>query len=83
MEHQKPNYKFFQNIGCEFFPCHSMEDKINFNCKFCFCPLYLLGTECGGNYTYLKDGTKDCSSCLIPHQDKGYEYVLSKLKSIK
>ncbi|MBQ2287528.1 MAG: hypothetical protein II251_02280 [Lachnospiraceae bacterium] len=60
-----------------------MENTEDFNCKFCFCPLYLLGTECGGNYTYLENGIKDCSSCLIPHQDKGYEYVLSKLKSIK
>ena len=83
MAQKMPHYKFFQNSTCEYFPCHSMENTEDFNCKFCFCPLYLLGKECGGNYTYLENGTKDCSSCLIPHQENGYEYVLSKLKLIK
>lgn len=24
---------------------------------------------------------KDCSGCLIPHGEKGYEYVIEKLKA--
>ena len=83
MEQKKPNYQFYQNSTCEYFPCHSMKDTSNFNCKFCFCPLYLLEPECGGNYTYLEDGRKDCSSCLIPHQENVYDYVLEKLKRMK
>ena len=83
MADKTPHYKFYQNNSCEFFPCHSTENTEDFNCKFCFCPLYLLGTECGGNYTYLENGIKDCTFCLIPHQKNGYDVIISKLKLIK
>jgi Zn-finger protein len=33
--------------------------------------------ECGGNFTILKNGVKDCSECLLPHYD--YDYVIEKL----
>ena len=75
--------EFVQNRDCPYFPCHEGVAEERFNCLFCFCPLYLLGTECGGNYTYLENGIKDCTFCLIPHQENGYEYVLSKLKPKK
>lgn len=83
MGQKKANYMFYQNTDCEYYPCHSMEHLADFNCKFCFCPLYPLGTECGGHYIFHENGTKDCSACLIPHQKNGYDYVISKLKSIK
>ena len=44
------NFKFFQHRQCEFFPCHETEDEENFNCLFCYCPLYALGEGCGGNF---------------------------------
>ena len=53
------NYKFFQHRECEFFPCHKTEDEENFNCLFCYCPLYALGENCGGNFKYTEDGIKD------------------------
>ena len=31
---------FFRNYECAGFPCHKVEDDENFNCLFCFCPLY-------------------------------------------
>ena len=34
-------YKFFSHKQCEYFPCHKTDDPDNFNCLFCFCPLYL------------------------------------------
>ncbi len=68
-------YKFFQNTECEFFPCHKT-DKIN--CLFCFCPLYHL--DCGGDFTLTEKGIKDCSNCLLPHSDLGYDYIVDKLK---
>lgn len=37
-----------------------------FNCLFCFCPLYLKGAECGGNFRYTEKGVKDCSQCMFP-----------------
>lgn len=53
------------------------------NCLFCFCSLYALGEECGGNYTFIEgsNGTriKDCSACALPHRRDNYEYVVKKL----
>ena len=76
------NYKFFQHRKCEFFPCHKTEDEENFNCLFCYCPLYALGENCGGNFKYTQDGIKDCSDCLVPHKKKNYEYIMSKFDEI-
>ena len=76
------NYKFFQHRKCEFFPCHKTEDEENFNCLFCYCPLYALGENCGGNFKYTEDGIKDCSDCLVPHKKKNYEYIMNKFDEI-
>ena len=75
-------YKFFQNNNCEYFPCHKTENSKNFNCLFCYCPLYALKDQCGGNFKYLENGIKDCSECLIPHSDKGYEHIMAHIKEI-
>ena len=29
------SYRFFQNLNCEYFPCHKVNDVKNFNCMFC------------------------------------------------
>ena len=77
------NYKFFQNIKCEYFPCHKLENEKEFNCLFCFCPLYMLGEDCQGNFKYLESGVKSCEDCILPHvKDKGYEHVIKKMKII-
>ncbi len=70
----KESHKFFQNRKCKYFPCHVVDNKRDFNCLFCYCPLYSLGDNCGGNFKYLKNGVKDCSDCNIPHSKNGYEY---------
>ena len=76
------NYKFVQNKQCEFFPCHDLEEE-KFNCLFCYCPLYTLRDKCGGNPTFLDDGTKDCSLCSVTHvKDIGYSHVMSKIMDI-
>lgn len=75
----KQNYKFFQNNKCEYFPCHKTNNFKTFNCLFCFCPLYTY-KDCGGNYTTLPKGVKDCSKCLLPHSN--YDYVVNKLKEV-
>lgn len=74
----KNSYKFFCNKECEWFPCHSTLTPEDFNCLFCYCPLsaYL---DCGGNYTILDNGWKDCSNCMIPHNPEGYDYIVRKL----
>lgn len=71
-------FKFFQHRDCEFFPCHKKTEEEKFNCLFCYCPLYALGEQCGGNFEYTEDGIKDCSNCMIPHSEKSYEYIMSK-----
>lgn len=76
------NFKFFQHRQCEFFPCHNKANEQTFNCLFCYCPLYALGADCGGNFQYLEGGIKDCTNCLIPHSPKGYDYIIGKYGQI-
>ncbi len=70
-------YSFFQNRECEFFPCHRGADEDNFNCLFCYCPLYF--SQCPGNYSYTPEGIKDCSGCLFPHKRDNYLKVVELL----
>ena len=70
-------YRHMQNRSCEYFPCHSGIGEAEFNCMFCFCPLYALKDACGGNFRYLENGLKDCSRCGLPHQKDGYMHILS------
>ena len=76
------NYSFFQNTKCEYFPCHKVSDPENFNCLFCYCPLYALGRKCGGNFESNESGFKDCSGCAVPHRRENYEKVVSRYKDI-
>jgi len=77
------NHKFFCNKACEYFPCHETDNPEEFNCMFCYCPLYMLGEDCGGNFTYLSNGIKDCSSCILPHiKEEGYEHVQRKMQDV-
>ncbi len=75
-------YSFFNHKECEFFPCHKTEHPEDFNCLFCYCPLYALGDKCGGNFTYTEKGVKDCSDCLVPHTRKSYSYILKKFPEV-
>ena len=75
------NFSYFKNKNCAFFPCHKKEDDF-FNCLFCYCPLYALGENCGGNFKYSEGNIKDCSNCLIPHSEEGYQYILSKFSQL-
>lgn len=73
------NYSFFSNKKCEYFPCHKVSDEIaekDFNCLFCYCPLYLK-EKCPGNPVYFVTANgekiKDCSKCTFPHRAANYE----------
>ena len=57
----------FCHTECEYFPCHSTDCPEDFNCLFCYCPLYALGARCGGDFSYTAAGIKDCSACMKPH----------------
>ena len=76
------NYKFYSHKDCEFFPCHQTNDPENFNCLFCYCPLYALGENCGGNFKYTENGFKDCSRCMFPHVRENYEKIIDRYSDI-
>ena len=78
---KKNDCSYFQNRDCQYFPCHPTRCE-DFNCLFCYCPLYALGDRCGGKYAYLENGIKDCSGCMIPHSDGGYEFILSRFREV-
>jgi Zn-finger protein len=73
------NYKFFENKKCEYYPCHDME---TINCMFCYCPLYAL-KDCGGQYTMLDNGIKDCTGCTYNHDVNNFDAIMDKLAKIK
>jgi len=76
------NFSFFQHTKCEYFPCHPIGDVSEFNCLFCYCPLYALGDECGGNFRYSPSGAKDCSLCVLPHRRGNYGMFLEKFDRV-
>ncbi|MEF9918620.1 MAG: cysteine-rich small domain-containing protein [Eubacterium sp.] len=72
-------FKFIQNKECEYFPCHSVKNENEFNCLFCYCPLYALGRDCGGGFVYTEKGIKNCTHCLVPHKKENYDKIIDKL----
>ena len=75
-------YDFYQHKKCEYFPCHKGADPESFSCLFCYCPLYALGDQCGGNFTYTENGFKDCSGCLRPHRRENYGAITEKMTDV-
>ena len=78
-EFETENFKFLQNRDCEYFPCHKTENPDEFNCLFCYCPLYALGRDCGGGFEYTEKGIKNCTNCLVPHKKENYDRIIEKL----
>ena len=76
----KNSYRFFENKECQYFPCH--EEITDFNCLFCYCPLYRL-EHCPGKPQYLeKNGAaiKVCTDCTFPHKPENYDTIIELLK---
>lgn len=82
MPEQNKHYNFFQNKECEYFPCHKGVKEEDFNCLFCYCPLYTLGKHCGGNCTHTESGIKSCQHCTFPHQKKNYDAIIARFREI-
>ena len=36
------HFAFYTNKECEYYPCHPVPEGTEFNCLFCYCPLYML-----------------------------------------
>ena len=75
------SHKYFKNHECKYFPCHAPPDGDQFNCLFCYCPLYSLGDECGGNFEYVKN-IKVCMGCSLPHIPASYDAIIEKIKEM-
>ncbi len=69
---------YFTNTACEYFPCHDVPAD-EFNCMFCYCPLYDV-KDCGGEYFYTDKGIKNCKNCGYVHYRCNYASVIKKLK---
>lgn len=42
----------------------------------CYCPLYLLGDMCGGDFVYLENGIKSCVKCTRPHDPARWDEMM-------
>ncbi len=82
MNHQEKKAWFFSHTECEYFPCHPTDKPEDFNCLFCYCPLYSLGEQCNGNYSYNDKGIKDCSKCFFPHDRRNYSAIVNKIPKV-
>ena len=74
--------RFFQNTACEYFPCHKDVAEEDFNCLFCYCPLYALGKSCGGACEYTAEGIKNCENCSFPHRRENYDIIIARFQDI-
>ena len=77
---EENSYRFFENKDCKYFPCH--KGLADFNCLFCYCPMYRL-EHCPGNPRYFeKNGRriKDCSGCTFPHDPEHYDTIMQILR---
>ena len=74
------SYKYFKNKDCKYFPCHKgLSDE--FNCLFCYCPMYSM-PNCPGSKTYIeKNGKKIkvCTDCTFPHRPENYDKIIQIL----
>lgn len=78
----KKNNNYFSNKQCKYYPCHNYSKKAEFNCLFCYCPLYKL-ENCPGNPKYILNNKgqeiKNCSDCVFPHIPENYNKIISYL----
>ena len=85
------NFSCFTNTACPYYPCHKThsakdtetKQTEDFNCLFCYCPLYHQ-KNCPGNPKFLeKEGrtVKVCTNCTYPHQPENYDKIVQILKS--
>ncbi len=73
---------FFSNRSCAYFPCHEGIAPEDFNCMLCYCPLYMLGRDCGGHFEYTKNGIKSCMKCSRPHDPKKWDEMMAMFKQV-
>ena len=53
----------------------------NTDCKYFPCHK-TLGDACGGNFTYMENGVKNCTDCMVPHTRNAVQYILKRWPDI-
>ncbi|MFR6561455.1 MAG: cysteine-rich small domain-containing protein [Eubacterium ventriosum] len=80
---EEKEFSYFSHRKCEFFPCHKNADGNNFNCLFCYCPLYTLGDKCGWRILGIWImGLRIARDCLYPHFKENYGKVVERFSEI-
>lgn len=77
------SHRFYENRDCRYFPCHKGLEE--FNCLFCFCPMYHR-EDCPGNPRFMEKAGKRikvCTDCTFPHQPENYDRLMELLKGQK
>ncbi|MBF0272670.1 MAG: metal-binding protein [Magnetococcales bacterium] len=74
----KFSHRFFENVDCEYYPCHVVPPGHHLNCLFCFCPLYSY-RDCPGTPIWLESGIKDCSGCTTTALEDAHDVVMDFL----
>ena len=77
------SYRFFENQECKYFPCHKGLEE--FNCLFCYCPMYPI-KDCPGTPQFVEKKGKSikvCTNCTFPHQPENYDRIVKILKEFK
>jgi Zn-finger protein len=70
---------------CKFFPCHKGINPEDFDCTFCYCPIYPCGIkETGGKWITGNSGDAiwDCTGCNIIHRKDVVKKIKSKIRDI-
>lgn len=76
--------RFYSNYTCKYFPCHKTDSE-QFNCIFCYCPMYYLHA-CLGKPKYMQSGgstIKDCTECDYSHRPENYGNIIGYLIEMK
>ncbi len=76
------SHRFFANTECKYYPCHQGLEE--FNCLFCYCPMYRL-EKCPGEPVFIeKNGRqlKVCKNCSFPHKPENYDRIIALLKEV-
>ena len=76
------HFAFYTNKECEYYPCHPVPEGTSSTACSATARFYMLGRKCGGNFTYLESGVKDCSKCLVPHRRENYGFIADSFQKI-
>jgi Zn-finger protein len=70
---------------CNYYPCHDGIIEEEYQCEFCFCPIYPCNIEkTGGKIISGRDGSQiwDCSDCIIVHEKENFNKIKKGLHNI-